>query len=915
MADVRYYQHTALSGALADDDRVPMDKKTGSTTFATRHFTPLQMAEYVQGTLGAAAVSNDYNDLDNLPSLFDGAFASLTGKPTTLSGYGITDAYPLVGNPSGFLTSAPVTSVFGRTGAVVAVTNDYTWAQIDKTTSSLADIATRSASDLSSGTLAAARGGAGTVSGIMKANGSGVVSAAVAGTDYEVPITFSTGLTRSLNTVTVDTSVIATKAYADSLVVGLLDDRGNYDASGNVFPSSGGSGTAGAVLKGDLWTVSVAGTLGGVAVTAGDLVRALVDTPGQTAGNWAVSETNIGYTALNASLLSGKFYVGNGSNIGAAVTPTGDVTFDNAGVFTIGAAKVTNAMLAGSITAAKLVKTDITTVGTITSGGLGAGAVIGGVTMTLGSDADGDIYYRSSNVLTRLPKGTALQGLRMNAGATAPEWAAITATLTVGSSAIGSGSAGRFLYETSGNVLGEVTTLTSDGTIITFAPTVTTGTGATAGVVGTANNLTTGNGFDFSSSSASSGKLFSLAITGTAALTNNTVLNISNSGATSTNAQTTYGAQISNTRTNATSGTNVALNLVASGATTANWPLQVNGGITWSGANVTLYTGSTRVLNADPSNFAIDTDVWIKGGNVRLRGPSAGRLALGAVDAASPVAQTLSVQNVVTGTSNTAGTDFTISGSQSTGSAAGGSIVFKTSPAGSTGTSVNALVTALTINSAGQLVTGAGTASAPAVAVGATNSGLSLASSGLVLSAGGQNSAAFYSALFYMKSTTVLGWTSDSGVTNGDTFLRRASAANIRHGDSDAASPVNQTISTQGSRSGTDTNVAGANLTIQSGLGTGSSTPSSLILQSPLIGSTGTTAQTAVTGLTVINGTARLTSYTVATLPSPTVAGDGALAMVTDATLTVITGLGLAPTGGGSNIVPVYVAGGVWLMF
>lgn len=87
----------------------------------------------------------------------------------------------------------------------------------------------------------------------------------------------------------------ATKGYADSLVIGLLDDRGNYDASVNTFPASGGSGTAGAVLKGDLWTISVAGTLGGTAVTAGDAVRALVDTPGQTAGNWAVTENNIGY--------------------------------------------------------------------------------------------------------------------------------------------------------------------------------------------------------------------------------------------------------------------------------------------------------------------------------------------------------------------------------------------------------------------------------------------------------------------------------------------------------------------------------------------------------------------------------------------------------------------------------------------
>jgi hypothetical protein len=50
-----------------------------------------------------------------------------------------------------------VDSVFGRTGNVIANTGDYTWAQLNKSVSSLADIATRSASDLSSGTLSDAR--------------------------------------------------------------------------------------------------------------------------------------------------------------------------------------------------------------------------------------------------------------------------------------------------------------------------------------------------------------------------------------------------------------------------------------------------------------------------------------------------------------------------------------------------------------------------------------------------------------------------------------------------------------------------------------------------------------------------------------------------------------------------------------
>ena len=98
---------------------------------------------------------------------------------------------------------------------------------------------------------------------------------------------------------TLYTTVQAVKNYIDAAVVGLFDDRGNYDASVNTFPASGGSGDAGAILKGDIWTISVAGTLGGVDVSIGDQVRALSDAPGQTASNWTISEANIGYVPEN----------------------------------------------------------------------------------------------------------------------------------------------------------------------------------------------------------------------------------------------------------------------------------------------------------------------------------------------------------------------------------------------------------------------------------------------------------------------------------------------------------------------------------------------------------------------------------------------------------------------------------------
>jgi hypothetical protein len=73
---------------------------------------------------------------------------------------------------------------------------------------------------------------------------------------------------------------------------------------------------------------------------------------------------------------------------------------------------------------------------TITQGTWGTSSVIGPATMTLGSDADGDTYYRTSNILTRLGKGAAAEVLTMNAGATAPEWAAAGGGQTTGNTVL-----------------------------------------------------------------------------------------------------------------------------------------------------------------------------------------------------------------------------------------------------------------------------------------------------------------------------------------------------------------------------------------------------------------------------------------------------------------------------------------------
>lgn len=103
---------------------------------------------------------------------------------------------------------------------------------------------------------------------------------------------------------------------------------------------------------------------------------------------------------------------------------------------------------------------------------------------------------------------------------------------------------------------------------------------------------------------------------------------------------------------------------------------------------------------------------------------------------------------------------------------------------------------------------------------------------------------------------------------NSDTILTRGGAATWQLGAANSATPVAQTLQGQGSRGGTDTNVAGGNVTVTPGDGTGNATPSTLTVQGPALGgASGTTAQTQTIRL-VINDTKSLTTGAATTLLS-----------------------------------------------
>lgn len=108
-----------------------------------------------------------------------------------------------------------------------------------------------------------------------------------------------------------------------------------------------------------------------------------------------------------------------------------------------------------------------------------------------------------------------------------------------------------------------------------------------------------------------------------------------------------------------------------------------------------LVAGTTTVSGGTTSGT-----LWNNAGTLAV-GPNqtsaTGGLILGGPDAAAAVAQTVQFQGVATGTADTAGALALIKASPSTGSAAGGNILFQVTPAGSAGSTQNTYVNRLAL--------------------------------------------------------------------------------------------------------------------------------------------------------------------------------------------------------------------------
>lgn len=337
---------------------------------------------------------------------------------------------------------------------------------------------------------------------------------------------------------------------------------------------------------------------------------------------------------------------------------------------------------------------------------------------------------------------------------------------------------------------------TFTGTTNTFTLPTTTGTTTTSGIAVAANSLTTGTGVYLASSSLTSGKALDIQVSGTAAAASQTALNVATAGANGTSGITSKGAVISNTHTGTTS-TNTALELTASGGTTnvalnatAGHVLVPDGSFVYNtsvspsigrsavAANATTQAGlclgdnSLTLLTNSIRGFVMSG--YGAFGNSLLITPFSGGttfytvvIATTALQAGEDKTSTPNTGTVRGGGgsgTNIAGGILHIIGGASTGSAAGGSLLLRTTPAGGSGSSANAAVTALTIDST-QAATFAGTLAV----TGATTLTGNLTSNGALISV--PQALSGNGAVAAVNLTTLTTTIANTGTANTTTTL------------------------------------------------------------------------------------------------------------------------------------------------
>lgn len=288
-----------------------------------------------------------------------------------------------------------------------------------------------------------------TITGLLKGNGT-AISAASAGSDYEVPLTFSTGLTRSTNTITVNATQSISK-LSNLATNGLVTTSGGDGTLSVTVPGSGvltalgvnvGSAGAFVTFNGALGTPSsgvltnatglpVSSGISGLGTGVATALAVNVGSAGAFVTFNGAGGTPSSITLTNATGTASSITAGNATNIATTSVSS------NAEFYPIVVAATANSNQAASlltgwhINPSTLVSTfpgDLNSAGAISAGT--GGSVAGGLSLKQGTAASA----AANNILFQAPTSVTAYNITWpsTVGSTGvPVWTVASTTATI----------------------------------------------------------------------------------------------------------------------------------------------------------------------------------------------------------------------------------------------------------------------------------------------------------------------------------------------------------------------------------------------------------------------------------------------------------------------------------------------------
>jgi hypothetical protein len=316
-------------------------------------------------TLGGVIVGNNLTVLANgllsanAATVTNLPWANITGKPSTLAGYNITDSYPLSGNPSGFLVSSSLTPYALTSSLTVYLTTaNATSTYLPSANFSFANIAGKPS------TL----GGYGISDGLLATTAASTY-ATISSLSAYAPLaspTLTGTPTAPTATAGISTTQLATTAFVTGGISTLSSTvASTYALQATTIATGAGLTGGGSLSASRTLTLATSGATAGTYGSATTVPQVTVDTFGRITGVTNVAITAGGSYTLPIATTSTLGGVRQGS--GVVIDPaTGILSISGSGGGTVTSVTGSTGITVTACTTAPVVSIDSAVVATLT---------------------------------------------------------------------------------------------------------------------------------------------------------------------------------------------------------------------------------------------------------------------------------------------------------------------------------------------------------------------------------------------------------------------------------------------------------------------------------------------------------------------------------------------------------------------